>query len=71
MSEQAAYLRDGTAITHTYSVTVDGKKTYGPFPVVSAPAVNRVAFTGRVLRFNVVSSSGGNTGASEISVYAG
>lgn len=63
-------MSDGSAITRTFSVTVDGKKTYGPFPALPAPAVNRVAFTGRVLRFNVVRSTGGNTGASEIAVYA-
>jgi hypothetical protein len=64
-------MSDGSAITRTFSVTVDGKKTYGPFPALPAPAVNRVAFAGRILRFNVVRSTGGNTGASEIAVYAG
>ena len=64
-------MSDGSAITRTFSVTVDGKKTYGPFPALPDPALNRVAFTGRVLRFNVVKSTGGNTGASEIAVYAG
>jgi hypothetical protein len=64
-------MSDGTAITRTFSVTVDGKKTYGPFPVLSGSAANHVAFIGRVLRFNVVSSTGGNTGASEIAVYTG
>lgn len=37
---------DGKAITKTYSVTVDGKKTYGPFKASPGSAVNRVAFTG-------------------------
>ncbi len=63
-------MSDGTAITRTFSVTVDGKKTYGPFPVLPGSAVNRLAFTGRVIRFNVVRSTGGNTGASEVAVYA-
>jgi hypothetical protein len=60
---------DGTAITRTYSVTVDGKKTYGPFKASPGSAVNRVAFTGRVIRFSVVQSTGGNTGASEVAAY--
>jgi hypothetical protein len=60
---------DGTAITKTYSVTVDGKKTYGPFRASPGSAVNRVAFTGQVIRFSVVQSTGGNTGASEVAVY--
>lgn len=63
-------MSDGTAITRTYSVTVDGKKTYGPFPASSGGAVNRLAVVGRILRFSVVDSTGGNTGASEIAVYA-
>lgn len=64
-------MSDGSAVTRTFSVTVDGKKTYGPFPVTTGSAVTHVAFTGRILRFNVVRSTGGNTGASEIAVYGG
>ena len=60
---------DGTAITKTYTVTVDGKTTYGPFKASPGSAVSRVAFTGRVIRFSVVHSTGGNTGASEVAVY--
>jgi hypothetical protein len=63
-------MSDGTSITRTFSVTVDGKRTYGPFPASTGPAVTRVSFTGRILRFNVVTSTGGNTGASEVEVYA-
>jgi hypothetical protein len=63
-------MSDGTAITRTYSVTVDGRKTYGPFPASAGTAVNRVSFTGRILRFSVVTSTGGNTGASEVAAYA-
>jgi hypothetical protein len=64
-------MSDGTAITRTFSVTVDGTKTYGPFPALSGTAVNSVAFAGRTLRFSVVDSTGGNTGASEVAVYGG
>ena len=64
-------MADGTAITHTYQVVVDGTRTYGPFPAGSPTdrATATVDFTGRVLRFSVVSSSGGNTGASEIRAF--
>ena len=60
---------DGTAITKTYTATVDGKKTYGPFKASPGSGVNRVVFTGRIIRFSVVQSTGGNTGASEVAVY--
>lgn len=63
-------MSDGTAITRTYSVTVDGKKTYGPFPASSGSTVNKLAVVGRIFRFSVVDSTGGNTGASEVAVYA-
>jgi hypothetical protein len=65
-------MSDGSAITRTFAVIVDGRKRYGPFPagnVVNAH-VARVSFTGRRLRFDVVTSTGGNTGATEIEVFA-
>jgi hypothetical protein len=61
---------DGSAIAETFTVTVDDGETFGPFPtgtparVAFAPA----AFTGRILRFDVDSSTGGNVGAVEIRV---
>lgn len=63
-------MADGTAITDQYTVTVDGEEVLGPF-VAGNPADFRfqsVAATGQVLRFDIVSSSGGNTGAVEIRV---
>lgn len=59
-------MTDGTAVTETFTVTVDETDTYGPFP---AGRVD-VPFTGRVLRFDVDTSTGGNTGATEIEVFA-
>ncbi len=56
---------DGTAITRTFTVTPDGGTPLGPFPASQAVPVS---FTGRVLRFDVDTSTGGNTGASEIVV---
>lgn len=64
-------MADGTAITRTFAV-VDGHRRYGPFAAGSPgnPHVAHVSFVGRVLRFEVVTSTGGNTGAAEIEVFA-
>ncbi len=65
-------MADGSAITSTYTVAVDGDSPRGPFPAAS-PATSRVAplgVSGRRLRFDVAQSSGGNVGAVEIRVYA-
>jgi hypothetical protein len=65
-------MSDGSAITRTFAVIVDGRRRYGPFPagnVVDA-RIARVSFRGRRLRFDVVTSTGGNTGAAEIEVFA-
>ena len=66
-------MSDGSAITRTFAVVVDGGKRYGPFPAGTRadPRVAKVAFTGRRLRFEVVRSTGGNTGAAEVEVFAG
>jgi F5/8 type C domain len=66
-------MADGSAITRTYSVVVDGGKRLGPFEAGDRADANpaRVSFTGRILRFEVDTSTGGNTGAAEIEVYAG
>jgi hypothetical protein len=65
-------MSDGSAITRTFAVVVDGRRRYGPFPAgnVVDQRIARVSFTGRRLRFDVVTSSGGNTGAAEIEVFA-
>ena len=64
-------MSDGSAITRTFAVVVDGGKRYGPFPAGDRldPRTAAVSFTGRRLRFAVVSSTGGNTGAAEIEVF--
>lgn len=64
-------MADGTAITRTFAV-VDGHHRYGPFPAGTPgdPRVAHVSLTGRTLRFEVVTSTGGNTGADEIEVFA-
>lgn len=59
---------DGSSITADYLVIVDGARSLGPFP---ADERIDVEFAGRVLRFEINSSTGGNTGAVDIAVYAG
>jgi F5/8 type C domain len=65
-------MSDGSAITRTFAVVVDGGRRYGPFPAGDRadPRTAAVSFTGRRLRFEVVSSTGGNTGAAEIQVFS-
>lgn len=65
-------MSDGSAITRTYAVVVDGDKRYGPFPAGNRlhPRTATVIVTGRRLRFQVVHSTGGNTGAAEIQVFS-
>src|SRR4029079_12585018 len=61
-------MADGTAITDTFTLGVDGADPIGPFPArtVASPRVADVDVTGEQLRFDVASSSGGNVGAVEI-----
>lgn len=57
-------MSDGTAQAYTYAITADGV-LIGDYPVESTVVIDLEA---RVLRFDVTSSSGGNTGAIEILV---
>ncbi|HZD24168.1 MAG TPA: hypothetical protein VE569_12330, partial [Acidimicrobiia bacterium] len=60
----------GSAITETYSITVDGSDTFGPFPAgnPAEPGTVDVSVTGQVFTFDVEISTGGNTGAVEIRI---
>jgi hypothetical protein len=60
-------MTDGSSVTETFTLTVDGVRA-GTFPAGDQPAA--VGATGRVLRFDVETSTGGNTGAVEIEVHA-
>jgi len=55
-----------------FQVVTDKGETLGPFDLPDASAVHYfpVDTTARTLRFEVLKSSGGNTGATEIEVYA-
>lgn len=63
-------MADGTAITEEFTVTVDGEK-FGPFPAgnLAQPQLSELDATGQVVRFDVTSTTGGNTGAVEVRVY--
>jgi hypothetical protein len=64
-------MADGSAITTSYSIVVDDGDRLGPFPAgnLAQPSYSEASFTGRVLRFEVEDTTGGNTGAVEIRVY--
>jgi len=63
-------MTDGSAIIEQYTVTVDDSETFGPFPAGQGLVISQVAFEGQMLRFDAVTTTGGNTGAVEIEVYA-
>jgi hypothetical protein len=64
-------MTDGTSVIERYTVTVDGQDALGPFEAGAGvePPVD-VAIRGQRLRFDAVATTGGNTGAVEIEVYA-
>ena len=63
-------MSDGSSVVETFTVTVDGGQTYGPFDAGTAGVLAQVELTGRVLRIDADRTSGGNTGAAEIEIYA-
>ncbi len=65
-------MADGSAITRRFTLQVDGGPPLGPFPAgtVAKPRPSAVHETGRIVRFDVTASTGGNVGAVEIRVFA-
>ncbi|MDT0277943.1 discoidin domain-containing protein [Blastococcus goldschmidtiae] len=63
-------MSDGSSVVETFTITVDDGQTYGPFDAGTTAVVNDTDFTGQVLRIDAVQTTGGNTGAAEIEVYA-
>lgn len=65
-------MADGTAITTTFTVIADGGEHLGPFEASTPaqPAVHVVDVEAQELRFDVENSTGGNTGAIEVRIYA-
>ncbi len=62
-------MSDGTSITETYTVTIDDGETLGPFDAGPGLAVTDFSASGRVFRFDMETTTGGNTGAVEIEIY--
>ena len=65
-------MADGSAITDNFFVVVDDGDRMGPFSASNPanPEFIAVSFTGTVIRFEIDTSTGGNTGAIEIRVFA-
>jgi hypothetical protein len=64
-------MADGSAITMSYYVVVDDGERLGPFPAgtPALSALQLIATRGRLFRFEVAESTGGNTGAIEVRLY--
>lgn len=64
-------MSDGSSEVFSFTVTTDEGGVYGPFdvPDASQPYDFDVDFEASTVRFNVVRSSGGNTGAVEFGLY--
>lgn len=62
-------MTDGTSITTSFTVTI-GQRTYGPFEAGPGMALALFDASGSKARIDVETSTGGNTGAIEIEVYA-
>ncbi len=64
-------MADGSSVTDTFTVTVDGNAPAGPFPAgtVATPRFAPLDATGQRLRFDIERSTGGNVGAVEIRVF--
>ncbi len=65
-------MANGTATTMTFWVVVDGGERLGPFQAgnPATPSFQASEFRGRLLTFEIGTSTGGNTGAVEIRVFA-
>lgn len=63
-------MADGTAIAEEFTVTVDGE-TFGPFRAanLAQSSVAEIDTVGQVIRFDLTTTTGGNTGAVEVRVY--
>lgn len=63
-------MADGSAITEEYTVIIDGER-FGPFEAgtVSQPNMAEIDANGQMVRFEVTTTTGGNTGAVEVQVF--
>lgn len=65
------FMTNGTAQIYEFTITTDSGEMFGPFELPDAEQSYEfdVEIEAETLRFDVVSSNGGNTGAVEIAVY--
>lgn len=68
---QSRSMSDGSAITRAFTVTTPEGEEYGPFDIPDTSSSYRfeVPFEAETLRFNLMETSGGNTGVVDIAVY--
>lgn len=64
-------MSDGSAITRSFSVSTDSGQVLGPFevPDPNRPHEFALAFETQTLKFELVDTTGGNSGAVDIAVY--
>lgn len=62
------HMTDGTATTNTYTITID-RQILGSHPS-NEPVLLEPPITGRTVRIDAEETTGGNTGATEIEIYA-
>ncbi len=64
-------MSDGSSITREFTVTTEQGEVYGPFELPNAEEAYQfdVEFQATILRFELVSTTGGNTGVVDIVVY--
>jgi hypothetical protein len=64
-------MADGSAITRRFTITTDAGEVLGPFDLASADIGYNfeVDVLAEILRFDLVETTGGNTGAVDIAVY--
>ncbi len=68
---QTRSMSDGSAITLAFTITTDSGETLGPFELPDDGSTYEfdTAVTTKTLRFNLMDTTGGNTGAVDIAVY--
>lgn len=68
---QSRSMSDGTAITRRFTVTTDSGETFGPFDLPDASQMYGFDLdaTAQTLRFDLVETTGGNTGLVDVVVY--
>jgi hypothetical protein len=62
-------MTDGTSITNTYWVSIDGGEALGPFDAGIGFAESDFSGYGQIVRIDMGETTGGNTGAIEIEIY--